>query len=255
MFLKLDTYFLQPDSASTIHLYNGTFEMSENSITRDRMLDVSIVGPAGRERQGDDQWEDVNSATVLTFMTGEPGTYLAGVSTKARTIDLSADDFNGYLEHDGILDVLDERRKSGNLGDAATELYSKHVKAVLQVGERKTDHYGTVLGYPIEFVPMSNPYDLRVGRLIRVQLLQDGTPLPDQLVYVGHASPGHSHPGGSEHTHGGEKQLRTDKNGIVLPQITEAGHWYLRTIHMEEVGGDELDYQSNWATLTFEVKD
>ncbi|MDX1408486.1 MAG: DUF4198 domain-containing protein, partial [Saprospiraceae bacterium] len=131
---------------------------------------------------------------------------------------------------------------------------SKHVKAVLQVGDQKSDHYQTALGYPIEFVPLTNPYDLKTGQLIRVQLLRDGAPLPDQLVYVGHAGQGHSHQGGSEHSHGGEKQLRTDRNGMILPQITEAGHWYLRTIHMVEVDGDDLDYESNWATLTFEVK-
>ena len=47
MFLKLDSYFLEPNSRATVQLINGEWELSENVITRDRMLDVSIVGPGG----------------------------------------------------------------------------------------------------------------------------------------------------------------------------------------------------------------
>ncbi len=50
MFLNLDTFFLKPHSDVSILLFNGTFEKSENVITRDRMVDVSIVGP-GKERK------------------------------------------------------------------------------------------------------------------------------------------------------------------------------------------------------------
>ena len=253
MYLKFDTFFLKPNRDVQVHLYNGTFEKSENSIDRDRMLDVSIVSPNGRAAQADTQWSDAGNATVMKFTTGATGTYVAGVSTKARIIELSAEDFNGYLEHDGILDVLERRKSQGILDKDAREKYAKHVKAIFQVGGSRTGHYSTVLGYPIEFVPEVNPYDLTTGGTLPVRLLLNGNPLADQLVYAGHASPGHSHHDGSEHSHGGETQLRTDQNGMVKVRMEEAGHWYLRTIHMVEKDGD-LDYVSNWATLTFELK-
>jgi hypothetical protein len=44
MYLKMETYFLQPDQQATIHLYNGTFDKSENVIARDRMRHARLVG-------------------------------------------------------------------------------------------------------------------------------------------------------------------------------------------------------------------
>ncbi|HBR54214.1 MAG TPA: DUF4198 domain-containing protein, partial [Flavobacteriaceae bacterium] len=110
-----------------------------------------------------DQWTEIDSMTRLTFTTGEAGTWVAGVSTKARTIELDADAFNSYLEHDGALDMLNERKTNNLLEEDAIEKYSKHVKAIFQVGDTKTDDYKTVLGYPIEFVPQSNPYEANTG--------------------------------------------------------------------------------------------
>ena len=50
MFLKLDSHYLSPNSPVEIKLYNGTFNRSDNVITRDRMADVSIVGHRQRTR-------------------------------------------------------------------------------------------------------------------------------------------------------------------------------------------------------------
>ena len=45
----------------------------------------------------------------------------------------------------------------------------------------------------------------------------------------------------------------TDAEGVMLFELTHAGRWYLRLIHMVEVDEEGVDYESNWATLTFEV--
>ena len=52
LFLKLQTYFLSPDSAATISLVNGSFAQSENTIARDRMVDVRVVGPTDEIENG-----------------------------------------------------------------------------------------------------------------------------------------------------------------------------------------------------------
>ena len=78
---------------------------------------------------------------------------MTGVSVKPRELELKAADFNAYLEEDGIPDVLEARRRNNELGKPARERYSKHVKAVFQVGDARTDVFGAVLGYPAEIVP------------------------------------------------------------------------------------------------------
>lgn len=200
MYLKMDSYFLQANTESVIHLFNGTFDRSDNVISRDRMLDVSLVGNGNRQAVDTTDWFEKNNTTFLRFTTGDEGTWVAGVSTRPRNIEMTAEDFNGYLEHDGVLDELARREDTETLQDDAVERYSKHVKTIFQVGDRLSEDWKTVLGYPIEFVPMENPYDIHPGHSLRVQLLRDGKPLPNQLVYVGHKPDYHNH-AGEEHTH------------------------------------------------------
>ena len=266
MYLKLDEYRLKPWSDSIIQLFNGTFDRSDNVITRDRMLDVSIVGNGIRTAIDSSQWYEKDSTTFLKFSTEGPGTWVAGVSTKARSFAQSAEAFNNYLQHDGVLDMLEYRTEQGNLQDSAVEKYSKHVKTIFQVGKQLTDDYKTELGYPIEFIPLENPYLVHAGHDLTFKLLFQQKPLANQLVYAGYKASAHEH--SHEHTHDGEThdhdhgadhhhdemiQLRTDDQGLVKVPISQAGIWYLRTIHLVEVDTEDLTHESNWATITFAV--
>ena len=226
MFLKLDTYFLQPNSPATIKLFNGTFDRSDNTIDRDRMVDASLLGNGNRIAVTNEQWSEKDSMTILSFETGDAGTWVAGVSTRARNFEMAAADFNEYLEHDGVLDMLNWRKDNDALEEDAVEAYSKHVKAIFQVGEQRTDDWQTTMEYPIEFIPLSNPYELQVKDVLQLQLLWEGEPLANQLVYAdvtpvaqrysheqghdhAHAGDGHSH-GDDEHSHG---HAHTDEGG------------------------------------------
>lgn len=267
MFLKLDSYFLEPNTEATIQLFNGTFDESENVITRNRMIDVSLVGNGKRLRQDTTQWSEQNNTTLLSFTTGAPGTWVAGVSTHPRDFAMDAKAFNEYLVHDAVLDVLKWRKDNNALDQDAVERYSKHVKTIFQVGDKKTGDWQTELGYPIEFIPTSNPYDLKPGDDFGVKLLFGGKPLKGQLVTIdaaraghdndhGHehaADGGHSHEEGEEHTHTSSTLLRTDVNGELTFPIDHEGVWFLRTIHLVDSEEADLTHESNWATLTFEV--
>ena len=261
LFLKLDSFFLEPNSTATVALYNGDFDKSENAIARDRMLDVSVVGPGGTVHPPESAWRDsavfhwspdsVDTA-LLTFETGDPGTYLIGVSTAARTITLSAADFNEYLVHDGIADVIERREAAGKTNDDATERYSKHVKALVQVGDARSGQWAHELGYPVELVPLGNPYELGAGDELRVRFLRAGEPVANQLVYANYEGH-HVHDEAGEHVEA--VTARTDGDGVATIPLSGTGRWYVRTIHMAERTGEaEVDYESNWATLTFEVR-
>lgn len=203
MYLKMDTYFIKPNQKSSIQLFNGTFDKSENVIDRDRMIDASLFGNGKRTKIDDNQWSEKDSITILTFKSGNEGTWVAGVSTKPRDFAMTADKFNTYLEHDGILDMLAQRKKNNTLDQDAEERYSKHVKTIFQVGDKRSEDWNTILGYPIEFVPMQNPYDLNTGDLLKVQVLRNGEPLANQLVYADFkpSKNAHSHNNAAEHSH------------------------------------------------------
>lgn len=269
MFLKLDSYFLKPNSDATIQLFNGTFDESENTIDRNRMLDVSLVSNGKRVVVDSSKWMEKDLITYLNFKTGKEGTYVAGVSTVARNIEMEAERFNNYLEHDGVVDMLSHRKENNEVDEDAVEKYSKHVKTIFQVGGKTSEDWKTVFNYPIEFVPLENPYELHKGHHFKARLLLNGEPLKNQLISVGNKSAetssteSHSHRNGKKHSHSVEDneghthdalmELRTDKNGVVDFEITSSGVWFLKTIHMEKSIEAGLTHESNWATLTFEI--
>jgi len=247
LFLKTENYFLEPESVSELFLYNGTFDQSENIITRDRIIDPQIVGPDYGFVPSEKDYYDQEDATFLRFKTGQAGTYAAGISTKTRVIELSAADFMEYLEHEGLTDIIAERKAKGLEGSAARERYSKHVKALLQVGDRRTSQFETEFGYPIEFIPLQNPYTRKVGDQLGFKLLWQGKPLPNQVVHFTHRNTSSNEPAE-------ENSTRTNDKGELSISLDAAGQWYVATIHMEEVEEEGLDYESNWATLTFGVR-
>ena len=254
MFIKMDSFFLKPNTQSELFVYNGTFEKSENSIERKRMRNVTFLGPDFKIEPNESSWYDNENITCLKFKTGKSGTYLAGVSLEYNMIELTGDEFNEYLEHDGVLNVLEDRKRNKELNNPAKEKYAKHVKAVFQVGSENSNDFKKILGYPVEFVPIENPYILDENETLHVQVLKNGKPLKNQLVYAGFKQDDHHHHDSqAEHQHN-EIKLKSNSKGIVSLQISATGHWYIRTIDMVKSNEPGIDYESNWATITFEIQ-
>lgn len=246
LFLKLDSYFLQPQSVAVVRLLNGTFSRSDGAVARDRLRDVSLISSGSRQSGVEVfSWRDEEKTTLMEIQTSDPGTYLVGASTKPKEIDLKAADFNDYLQHDGIPDTLAERRRMKELNKDVRERYSKHVRAVFQVGDKLTDDYKQPLGYPVEIIPQQNPYALKAGQTITLLCTLDGSPLANQFVMAGWESPD-----GKPHT----LATRSDGNGLARFKLKASGKWYVKLIHMTSLAEPKLNYESRWATLTFEVK-
>ena len=246
LFLKLDSYYLQPNTKGVIRLLNGTFNRSDGAVARDRFSDVSLIANGSR-RSGAElfSWRDEEKTTLMEVQTGAPGTYLVSASTKPREIDLKAADFNDYLDHDGIPDTLAERGRDRELNKDVRERYSKHVRAIFQVGDQLTDDYKTPLGYPVEIIPQENPYALKPGQTLTVLCLHEGKPLINQFVMAGWESPA-----GKLQT----MTMRTDSNGLARLMLKSAGKWYVKLIQMTRLADAKLNYESKWASLTFEIR-
>lgn len=246
LFIKLDRYFLPPSAAIRAPVLNGTFSTSENAITADRIADLSLVGTQGRTGLELSSVSARNDTTFVAFQTGDPGTYTLGLSTRPREIRLSGKEFAGYLEEEGLADVQAERRREGTATDSATERYSKHVKAVFQVGDTRSEAFGTVFGYPAEIIPLDNPYRLKVGGRLRIRALARGIPAANVVVITGGRT-----------TRGARippKQVRSDADGVASILPDQPGKWYVKFIKMTPSTDPGINYESVWATLTFEVR-
>lgn len=248
MFWRLTSYFVAPGTALRLPVLNGTFSKSENSIAWARVADLSVLSPAGRATIDSAHWETKSDTSVLPYTTGASGTYVVGLSTKTKDFDLKADAFNQYLTEDGIPDILALRKKNGSSKKDARERYSKHIKAVFQVGDTRTDSWAKPLGYAAELVPMTNPYAVKAGSTLDFKCLIDGAPVANQLVLVGGRA------GTSGDARLAAQSLRSDANGVVHVSLGKPGRWYVKFIHMVPLTNDTVDYESKWATITFEVR-
>jgi hypothetical protein len=246
-FFRTDSFFVVPGATVVLRALNGTFSKSENSITRDRLRDLSLVSSRGHDHPDTTAWSSRGDTSTLTVRTTAAGTYVIGASLLPRQITLKSADFNSYLSDDGIPDVLALRKEKNELGKDATERYSKHIKAIIQVGAEKTGDYSAVLGYPAELIPLDNPYAVRAGATMRVRAMVDGRAVANQLVVSGGRTKGDARLP--------ETRTRTDAGGVARIKLTRPGQWYVKFINMVPFKGSEaIDYESKWATLTFEVR-
>jgi len=249
MFLKPENSSQEPASAQVVRLINGTFGKSENAITRDRMADVSIVADGNVTKPRPSDWYDDENSSYLNYDSGDTGTKVIGVSTRPKIITMSPDDFIAYLKHDGVLDTLAIFEAENTLTEVR-ERYSKHIRTVVQVGDRKSDSFATQLCYPVEIILDQNPYELRFGDNIGFRVLVKGEPAANQLVRASYEGfHGHDASGG----HFNSYDMRTDADGRASFLLNNKALWYISLIHMQKIDDQDADYESNWATITFRV--
>ena len=256
LFLRPRDYIVEPRGAVDVRVLNGTFVTSESPVTRDRLVDLSVVGPSGPAHPDHAAWTADGKESGWRVGLGNAGTYVLGASLLPKTIRLTGTQFNGYLREEGLPDILAARRGAGAGDDPAHERYSKHVKALVRAEGRgamppadQDTAYRTVLGYPAELVPLSNPYRMRGSGMLEVRALVDGAPAVRQVILSG----GRTATGKAI----AERQVRTDREGRARISLSRPGTWYVKFIHMVAVpasAGDSVTHESKWATLTFAVR-
>ena len=246
LFLKLDTYFVKVNQKISISVFNGTFQKSEGAVAYARLTDASVVAPSGATSHPVETDLTKNETTAFLNITPtEAGNYIVGLSTMWRESALPAAEFNKYLPAEGVPDILEARTRDGELGKDARYRYSKYVKAIFQADDKTTDSYKTILGYAVEMVPQQNPYKLKKGSSLDILCLKDGKPIAGQIVTTGYEAAGKML---------GEASVRTDKDGMLKIKLIGAGRWYAKFINMVKIDDPKLNYESKWATLTFEIK-
>ncbi len=217
------------------------YPKSLSAVTPDRIDRFVLVGK--EKRSNLTNFVEVGNSLVVNCTVKNAGTYVIAASLKPKEIELTAEEFNEYLLHDGLPNIYELRKKEGILDKDAIEYYSKYPKTIIQVGDALDELPTRPLGFAIEIVPKVNPYSLKLGDDLKVVVLFKGKSLP-------HANLAWSYPGRGEEFAGSTK---TDKNGEAIVPLTKAGPYVIRLTHMEWVKKQTHDWESYWASLTFEV--
>jgi len=247
LFLKPRRFHATPHYAVRIALFSGAFESSERALSWDDAEAVLTVTPTGIEHPTRERWRTYDDRSELRLRTGDPGTYVIGVSTRSDTVRLGADAFDRFLVAEGLSAFLEDRPSRGDFGRPAVVRRSTHAKTLLQVGDERTPEYGSVLGQAAELVPLANPYELRGGDTLAVRAMVDGRPVPNLVLTAGGRS--------VADTTMTAVRILTDADGVGRVPLRSGGEWYVKVLWVAPLEGDSVaGYESRRATLTFHVQ-
>ena len=236
-------YWISSGETLTISANTGMdFPNSLNPVTPDRVAQFILAGKTGIEELTDLSVQGNSLITAYTFE--KPGTYVLATALKPKEIKLTAEEFNEYLLLDGLTSVYEFRKKEGILDKDAIEYYSKYPKTIIQVDNQLDQTAMKPLNLPVEIVPQVNPYELKLGDKLPVSVFFKGNALPK-------AELSWSYPGQGEKFAG---TVETDKNGNATIPLTKTGPYVIRLTHMEWVKKPTHEWESYWASLTFEVQ-
>jgi len=184
---------------------------------------------------------------LLRLRLGEPGGHLLSLERDTSRVQLRARTFNRYLESEGLLEVLAERRRSGESWQRANERYTRYLKTFVQVGEVADGVSTRVVGQRLELVPDRDLAALKAGERLGMTVLFEGRPLANAQV--------EAFTRGAEGTPVLPQVATTDSSGRAELQLAEAGTVLVRTVHMQRcVGCSDAQWESFWSVYSFAAR-
>ncbi|MGH2568900.1 MAG: DUF4198 domain-containing protein [Bacteroidota bacterium] len=191
--------------------------------------------------------EPVEDSSGVFVSVEQPGLHLFVVDWSHRFIELEAKLFTKYLQSEGLDQIVQLRKEHNEVNKPGRERYSRYIKTFVTTGEGNVDAYRHIVGQALELIPLDNPYAKKIGDTLRVRLLFQGKPIAGAKVsatYEGATTKPDTH----------AQSVRTNKEGVAAFRITHKGVWLVRTVHMQAAETPEADWESWWASVTFEVR-
>jgi uncharacterized GH25 family protein len=174
------------------------------------------------------------------------GLLIVGFHSRPHRIELTPDRFQQYLGEEGLDAVQAIQAGMKKKPSIVRERFSRCAKSLLSSGEASPRQLDRALGLPLELIADRNPYAAaEMPRDFPVTLLYRGAPLRDALVIaINRDDPE------------GRLRARTDGAGRVTFRLPRTGVWLIKAVHMIPApAGHDVDWESFWASLTFELPD
>jgi len=171
----------------------------------------------------------------------DAGTAMITFNSTNSFIRLDADKFNEYLKEDGLDSAFAYRQDHNEMDSAGTEHYQRSVKTLVQVGDKYTK-VNMPTSLPLDLVPVRNPYQLKDGDSLYVQVLFNHQPLANHKVNTWQRIKGKTTRQG----------YTTNSRGIIGFVSDRRGKWMVSAVHMQRNDVDPAcRWQSFWGSCTW----
>jgi uncharacterized GH25 family protein len=178
----------------------------------------------------------------LQFSMYEEGTMMVVFNNVNSFIELEPKQFTDYLIEDGLTNAIDYRKEHNETDSMGRELYQRSVKTIIQVGDVKTDSYKKQTALPIDIIPQSNPYMISGAQEMKMKILFQKKPLPNQKIRVWHKMPD----GVTDSTY------TSNANGEISFTAEPKGEWMVSCVKMIRLENDSsAQWQSYWGSCTW----
>ncbi|HZB11649.1 MAG TPA: DUF4198 domain-containing protein [Chryseolinea sp.] len=171
------------------------------------------------------------------------GTYLLTMQTKNVLNEWDGAKFNDLLKEYGLDEILESRKKI-NPPPPSKEHYATYTKLLFQVGEKKDDTYKKSNNFPVEILPLENPYALKIGDPIRFKILFDGKPIFGARIKVWNRFDNRTT----------IQNIYTQQDGTIETRVSSPGPWLVSVLRMVPSKQPGADWQSYRASLVFGVE-
>ena len=231
-----------PGSSVTLDLTSGmAFPALDYAIKPDRVARAS-VRLAGKTSPVKNRKSSAHSLRFSAPLP-EPGIATIWVELAPKSLDLTPPKVKEYLDEIGASPEIRSAYKAAPEPRRWREVYAKHAKTFVRVGEPKEDgSWAEPAGMDLEIVPEKDPSTLHADDDLPVRVIRQGKPaasFPVGLVREGDA-------------HGTLKT--TDAAGRVTFRLDRAGRWMLWGTDLRRSVKPQTDWESDFTTLTLVVE-
>ena len=151
------------------------------------------------------------------------GLNLIAIERKFHRAEMTDKQFSSFLEHENMTDIMALRKRLRHK-DIDHKRYARSIKSLVRVGTHSDgDLYKKVLGHMNEIILLDNPYKLKTGDIMRVQLFDRGNALAGRTVTAFN---------GEGDKHISTQKVVTDADGIASFKMDEKGFWMIRSSHL-----------------------
>ena len=163
-------------------------------------------------------------------------------------LELPAEQFNSYLQAEGLAGILSARQEAGTSDQPGKEAYSRCAKSLLWVdGDQPaagdSTFHNKPVGLTLELLPETNPYQMTAPTPLTVRLLYEGRPVTGVLVMALNQSAPNE-----------VQRAQSGPDGRAEFNLRRAGLWLVKAVHMVPAAAPAPeDWRSYWASLTFEL--
>jgi hypothetical protein len=179
------------------------------------------------------------------FNPAQKGTYAIGYQSVFNNIKIKPEIFNKYLHEEGLNNAIELREKNKQTTNGAYERYIRHAKILVQSGQEfDIDNATREFGYELELIPLTNPYRMHQGEELAIRLHYKQQAIAGVQV----SAFSKSHPDEVQ-------KVFTDGEGMARIMLDRGGPWLVKAVRIIALQDEEQEWQSHWASLTFEVLD